>query len=79
MGVTLQRLEASTGVCVPQTDGLILTAAGDRLPVRAEGCRPDAISMALQDVEAVARSDIPHANGLIVTRAGKLTPIGMKC
>ncbi len=79
MGVALQRLEASTGVSVPQTDGLIFTAAGDRLPVRAEGCRPDAISMALQDVEAAAAAHIPQANGLIVTRAGKLTPIGMKC
>ena len=74
--MALQNVLALTGLCVPQSGGLVVAGGGDEAAIRADGHGRDVIGMPLQNRGRFARGQIPEPRGVISTRAGQCLCIG---
>jgi hypothetical protein len=60
-----------TGVGIPESNGLIFTAADKKLAIGAKGDRPYAVGMVAQDTETMPCADFPYPNSLVIASTRK--------
>jgi hypothetical protein len=68
--MTCERVLTLTRANTPQAYSSIFTGADSDIAIRAEGYRPDSVSMTLQRLETLTRFEIPQPDVSVIATAG---------
>ena len=67
-----------SGLGVPESDGVVVRAAGELGPIGAEGDALDRALVPRADADLLSGLGVPESDGVVVRAAGEFVPSGLK-